>query len=103
MMTSRQVSKPHSRGDEGVSAPDLALCEGFRVESPDGYLGVVETFRYAPSARFDQPSEVAVYAGRSKDMLLIFPLSEVESIDLAERRVVLRSSPTIVATERLSV
>src|SRR5829696_893894 len=67
-----------------------ARCEGFRVESPDGYVGVVEAVRYSPSTRWDHPSELAVYAGRSSETLLIIPWAEVERVCLAERRVVLR-------------
>jgi hypothetical protein len=71
------------------------------VDSRDGYVGVVEALRYSPSTRWDHPSELAVYAGRSKDTLLIIPSSEVEGVCLAERRVLLRPSPEITATERL--
>jgi hypothetical protein len=78
-----------------------ARCEGFRVESPDGYVGVVEAVRYSPSTRWDHPSELAVCAGRSSETLLIIPWAEVERVCLAERRVVLRPSPRIAATERL--
>jgi hypothetical protein len=84
-----------------ASLPALARCEGFRVDSRDGYVGVVEALRYSPSTRWDHPSELAVYAGRSRGTLLIIPSSEVEGICLAERRVLLRPSPEITATERL--
>jgi hypothetical protein len=80
--------------------PGLAQCEGFRVDSQDGYVGVVQALRYSPSTRWDHPSELAVHAGRSRAQLII-PSSEVEGIFLAERRVLLRSSPEITATERL--
>jgi hypothetical protein len=80
---------------------DLARCEGFRVDSSDGYVGVVEALRYSPSTRWDHPGELAVYAGRSSETLLIIPLAEVEEVCFAERRVVLRPSPRIAATERV--
>jgi hypothetical protein len=67
-MSSRQVSNAFSRGYDTVSPPDLALCEGFRVESLDGYLGVVDTLRYAPSTRSDQPSGLAVSAGAARGL-----------------------------------
>ena len=101
-MSSGLVSRPHSRGHDAASCSDLALCEGFRVESPDGYVGVVDTLRYTPSTKWDRPSGLAVQAGRSSEMLLIIPLAEVECVYLTERRVVLRPSPRIAATERAS-
>jgi hypothetical protein len=84
-----------------ASLPALARCEGFRVDSRDGYVGVVDALRYSPSTRWDHPSELAVYAGRASATLLIIPSSEVEGVCLAERRVLLRPSPKIAATERL--
>jgi hypothetical protein len=84
-----------------ASLPALARCEGFRVDSRDGYVGVVDALRYSPSTRWDHPSELAVYAGRSSATLLIIPSSEVEGVCLAERRVLLRPSPKIAATERM--
>jgi hypothetical protein len=87
---------------EAALRPALASCKGFRVESSDGYVGVVAAARYAPSTRWDHPIELAVYAGRSSRTLLIIPVAEVEEVSFAERRVVLLPSPKIVATERLS-
>lgn len=102
-MSSSQVATPRSRGDDAGSSLDvLSLCEGFRVESPDGRVGVVSALRYAPSARWDHPTALAVRAGRSSNMLLIVPAAEVESVFLAERRIVLRPSPRIAATERVT-
>jgi hypothetical protein len=101
-MSSGQVSGPYSRAYDAASPSSLALCEGFRVESPDGYVGVVEALRYRPSTRWDHPSELLVHAGRSSEMLLIIPLAEVENIYLSERRVVIRPSPRIAATERVT-
>jgi len=96
-LSTNQVARTTSRR---CGAPDLARSEGFRVESSDGYVGVVEELRYAPSSRWDHPSELAVYAGRSSETLLIIPLAEVEDVSLTEKRVLLRSSPRIAATER---
>jgi hypothetical protein len=98
-LSSSQAARAFPLGHD-ASPPDLTLCEGFRVESADGYVGVLEALRYSPSARWDHPSELAVSAGRSSETLLIIPLSEVAGISLAERRVTLRSSPEIAATEK---
>jgi hypothetical protein len=80
----------------------LSLCEGFKVESADGYVGVVSALRYPPSARWDRPGALAVRPGNSSRLLLIVPADQVESVSLAERRIVLRPSPAIAATERAS-
>lgn len=101
-MKRNRVARETSRSSGGPSPRDLACSEGFRVESSDGYIGVVDTLRYAASSRWDRPSELAVYAGRSRETLLIIPLAEVEGVSLAERRVVLRPSTRIAATERAS-
>jgi hypothetical protein len=101
-LSSSQFARTISRRVDVASPPDLALCEGFRVESADGYVGVLAALRYGPSTRWDHPSELAVYAGRSSERLLIIPLGEVEGVSLTERRVTLRRSPKIAATERVS-
>jgi hypothetical protein len=102
-MSIDQSSRSRSRDDDVVSPLDvLSLCEGFRVESADGYVGVVSSVRHAPSARWDRPSALAVRPGHSSTLLLIVQAAEVESVSLAERRIVLRSSPSIAATEPAS-
>ena len=102
-MSSRQIAGSISpEHDVASSSEELALCAGFRVESSDGYVGVVQELRYAPSTRWDRPSELAVYAGRLKEWLLIISSAEVKGVSLADRRVVLRSSPRVTATERVS-
>jgi len=102
-MIRSDVSTPYQPGQEASSSLlGLARSEGFRVESPDGYVGVVEALRFAPSSASDHPSELAVHAGRSSETLLIIPRAEVDSVDVLEQRVVLRPSPRIAATERMT-
>jgi hypothetical protein len=101
-LSSRQIAGPISPEHKVASSSELALCEGFRVESSDGYVGVVQALRYAPSTRWDCPSELAVYAGRLTETLLIISSAEVKNVSLEYRRVVLRSSPRVTATERVS-
>lgn len=108
-MSSAEFLGPSFRGRDAAQLPALARCEGFRVESADGYVGVVEALRYAPSTKWDRPSELAVrptdlavHAGRSSKTLLIIPLAEIEEVFVTERRVVLRPSPRIAATERMA-
>jgi hypothetical protein len=102
-MSGSEVSRLDSQRPDVASWGEvLPLCEGFRVESSDGRVGVVSSLRYAPSARRDFPSWLGVRAGRSSDMLLIVPVAEIEGVFLAEGRIVLRPSPQIEATERVS-
>jgi hypothetical protein len=101
-LSSRQIAGSISPEHEVASSSELAVCAGFRVESSDGYVGVVQALRYAPSTRWDRPSELAVYAGRLNETLLIISSAEVKGVSLADRRVVLRSSPRVTATERVS-
>ncbi len=77
----------------------LRRCEGFRVDSPQGRVGVVEEVRYA--SRFDRPDVIAVRAGRLGRLLLIVPVGEIAEILPNEERIVLRRSPRPTATERL--
>jgi len=100
-MRTRHLATAASQGSQ-AAASDLALCEGFRVECPDGYVGAVDALRYEPSARWDFPSALVVHAGRASEMLLVIPLAEVDSVSFAERRVILRASPRITATERMA-
>jgi hypothetical protein len=67
-------------------------CEGFSVDSPDGHVGVVQGVRYAPNA-------LAVSAGRSSDIVLIISVEEIERVIFGQRQIIVRSSPSIAATE----
>jgi hypothetical protein len=93
---------PKSRAHDVVPPLDvLSLCEGFRVESADGHVGVVSALRHPPSARL--PNALAVRLEHSSKVLLIVQAPQVESVSLAERRIVLRSPhQSIAATERVS-
>jgi hypothetical protein len=101
-LSNRLIAGSISPANDVALSSELALSAGFRVESSDGYVGVVQSLRYAPSTRWDCPSELAVYAGRLTETLLIISSAEVKDVSLADRRVVLRSSPRVTATERAS-
>jgi hypothetical protein len=103
-MNSAQTARLRSRDADADSLFEgLALSEGFMVDASGSHIGVVNALRYEPSARGDRPNALAVHAGRSSETLLIVPVAEVESVFPAERRVVLRPSPRIVATEQVTV
>jgi hypothetical protein len=76
----------------------LRRCDGFRVDSPEGRVGVVEEVRYA--SRCDRPDAIAVRAGLLGRLLLVVPVAEVAWILPAREQVVLHRSPRATATER---
>jgi hypothetical protein len=76
----------------------LRRCDGFRVDSPEGRVGVVEEVRYA--SRCDRPDVLAVRAGLLGRLLLIVPVAEVAWILPGKEQVVLYGSPRPTATER---
>jgi hypothetical protein len=77
----------------------LHRCEGFRVDSPDGRVGVVVELRFGSSA--ERPDALAVRAGLFGRLLLIIPVEQVAEVLPQERRIVLRASPRPTAVERL--
>jgi hypothetical protein len=86
---------------EGAFGSDywLGHCEGFRVDSHDGQIGIVEEVR--PGSTRGDPETLIVRAGRFSTRLLIVPIGEIEEILVQAERVVLRASPQLVATGRL--
>jgi hypothetical protein len=71
----------------------LTRCEGFRVDSPSGTVGVVEGIRFV--SRIDRPDLLEVRAGRFGRTLLLIPIEEVEEISADEKRVVVGSTPPL--------
>lgn len=69
----------------------LTRCEGFRVDSPEGTIGIVEGLRFA--SRIDQPDLLEVRGGRFGRQLLLIPVEAVEAVSPDDERLVLRSAP----------
>jgi hypothetical protein len=90
--------RPRPRGAASDVGYGLRRCDGFRVDSPEGRVGVVEEVRYA--SRCDRPDAIAVRAGLLGRLLLLVPVAEVAWIPPARERVVLHRSPRATATER---
>ena len=92
---------PHPRGEGDAHDPVtvdrrsylLARCEGFDVDSPAGPVGWVEGLRFV--SRIDRPDMLEVRGGRLGRHLVLVPEDQVEEIRLGERRVLLRSTPTL--------
>ena len=71
------------------SAYWLCTCEGFRVDSENGRVGVVEEVRLSPSKK---PQALAVRTGLFRTRLEIVPVSDVERIIPRKKRVLLRAA-----------
>jgi hypothetical protein len=76
----------------------LRRCNGFRVDTPEGRVGVVEEVRYA--SRCDRPDVIAVRAGLFGRLLLIIPVAEVAWILPERKQLVLHGSARSTATGR---
>jgi hypothetical protein len=76
----------------------LAHCEGYRVESPGGRVGLVEEVRGGEQGG---TRSLAVLAGMRGLRRLIIPISEVDDIVPHAQRIVLRPGASIAASERV--
>jgi hypothetical protein len=85
----RRKARPPSP-DEDSRAYWLSICEGFRVDSKDGRVGVVEEVRLSANK---QPEALAVRTGVFRTRLLIVPVHEVKSVAPRTKRILL-GSPT---------
>jgi hypothetical protein len=75
--------------DEADSNRWILHCEGFRVEDPDGHVGVVVAVVYDPSARWDRPSGFTVRTATGG--ALTIALEDVEDVLASEGRLLVRS------------
>jgi len=62
----------------------LGHCEGFKVQSPEGEVGVVESVVYAADAA--RPAYLAVTGGRLLLRTALVPCGEVVSVDARRTR-----------------
>jgi hypothetical protein len=69
----------------------LDECEGFRVDSPGGPVGVVDALRF--DGRPLRPSALVVRAGHSGRRQLLVAIEDIDYVLRSSRRIVLRSSP----------
>ena len=75
----------------------LAHCEGYRVDSPEGRIGLVEEVRRGGSERAES---LTVLAGMCGWRRLIIPTSEVEAIVPHAERLFLKPSARILGSSR---
>jgi hypothetical protein len=71
---------------------------GFRVETSQGLLGVVEELRW----HGDRAGDLVVRAGKKGRRLLILPLEDVAEVVPGERRVILNVAFHLTTSEGLS-
>jgi hypothetical protein len=81
---------PGGRSTDGAKSREWLLhCEGFRVEGPDGFVGIVVGVEYEFSARWDRPSGLAVRAATGGSLTVpietVTEVSEVEGTVLVKR------------------
>src|SRR5438477_5546829 len=69
----------------------LGHCEGFKVQSPEGEVGVVESVVYAADA--GRPAYLAVTGGRLLLHTALVPCGEVVSIDARQTRLDVQARP----------
>ena len=75
--------------DETDTRDWLLRCEGFRVDSPDGQVGIVVGVVYEPSARWDRPSALRVRG--SDGPVVMISMEDVEDVVAADRRLLVRA------------
>jgi hypothetical protein len=75
----------------------LAHCEGYRVDSPRGRVGIVEGVRRAEGA--EHAESLAVLAGMFGTRRLIIDVGEVDTIVPYSRCIHLKEDASIVRTE----
>jgi hypothetical protein len=82
---------------EGGSPGRVVDWRGFRVESDGGRIGVVSLVRR--DARFGEPSEIVVRAGRVGKSVFLIAAEEVDVVFPEERSLVLRRGWRLLATD----
>jgi hypothetical protein len=89
-----------SGGSDGVEDDYwLSHCEGYRVESSGGRIGLVEEVRRA--ADNGQAESLAVLAGIRGLRRLVIPVSEIALVVPHDERLVLKERAEIASSERL--
>lgn len=69
----------------------LRRCHGFRVDSAEGRVGIVEDVLYG--VEHDRASALVVRTGLLRQRREVVPVEEVDGIDPRLERVILRARP----------
>lgn len=75
----------------------LCRCQGFCVDSPAGRIGRIAEVRFG--SRLDRPDTLVIQTGLLKRRLTV-AVSEVDKVVPTQERLLLRSSPKHIRTER---
>ena len=78
----------------------LCRCEGFRVDSATGRVGVVSDVRF--DSRVDRPDELVVRGGPFGNRVTVISVREVADILPRQERIVLRPSAGAERHDRLA-
>jgi len=89
--TQRRMVDPHPSRVSLERDYWLCRCDGFRIESPAGRVGIVEGRRFG--SRVDRPDLLEVRIGLFGRRLLLIRVEEVDGIVSDEQRIVLRDAP----------
>ena len=86
-----RMTVTHSDTDQQFWSHDywLAHCEGFRVDGPEGRVGIVE----AVLGHEDEPTTLAVREGLFALRTVYVPIEQVADIEPRAERIVLRVGP----------
>jgi hypothetical protein len=76
----------------GQAAYWLRRCHGFRVDTPEGRVGVVEDVLYG--AEHDRPSALVVRTGLLRQRRELIPIDDVDAVEPRRERVVLCARPS---------
>ena len=92
LLLSLTTPEPDHRGPRTSPPLDqgywLGHCEGFRVDGPEGRLGIVEHVVYR--SRADRPDVVAVTSGLWRARTAEVPVADVTEVWPAQERLVVR-------------
>jgi hypothetical protein len=77
----------------------LCRCEGFRVESPNGRVGVVEEVRFL--SRLDRPDAVVVRGGLFGMRRTVIPIADVADVAPRQERLVVAAESPLETHELL--
>jgi hypothetical protein len=72
----------------------LSRCEGFRVDSPRGRVGIVSELVFG--SRLDQPDALVVRVGLLARRTILISTSEVAEIVPSEKRLRLEDQPALL-------
>lgn len=98
-MIEAHVFERQQEGVAGEFAYWLGQCDGYRVDSADGRIGVVEAVRQRPGSC--EPQELAVRAGLFGRRVLLVAADQVARIVPREQRIVLEGRVEINGSYRL--